>query len=129
MLKYLHAKSIKKEFYVATVHAMLCFSVCVRYYVFVRHLQGSEDGGGDDDEKPEVHVEELTDHIGHVGWKDEQEETQRHCSEVLPQTPGKTDRRGSKREDDQLSLYQHWHFASTHSFNILFLFYRVLAFF
>lgn len=31
-------------------------------------------------------MEELTDHIGHVGWKDEQEETQRHCSEVLPQT-------------------------------------------
>lgn len=36
-------------------------------------------------------MKELTDHIGHVGGKDEQEQTQRHCSEVLPQTPeGKT---------------------------------------
>lgn len=53
----------------------------------VCYLQRGEDGGGDDDEKPEVHVEELTDHIGHVGWENQQEQTQRHCSEVLPQTP------------------------------------------
>lgn len=52
--------------------------------VLVCHLQWGEDGGGDYDEKPEVHVKELTDHIGHVGWKDQQEQTQRHCSEVLP---------------------------------------------
>lgn len=57
------------------------------------YLQGGEDGGGDDDEKPEVHVEELTDHVGHVGWKDQQEQTQRHSSEVFPQTPAGTDKR------------------------------------
>lgn len=32
-------------------------------------------------------MEELTDHVGHVGWEDQQEQTQRHRSEVLPQTP------------------------------------------
>ncbi len=48
---------------------MLC--LCVGVCVCVCYLQGGEDGGGDDDQKPEVHVEELADHIGHVGWKDE----------------------------------------------------------
>lgn len=67
--------------------------MCVRRYLLVRYLQGGEDGGGDDNEKPEVHVEELTDHVGHVGRKDQQEQTQRHGSEVFPQTPAGTDKR------------------------------------
>ena len=32
-------------------------------------------------------MEELADHISHVRWKDQQEETERNCTEVLPQTP------------------------------------------
>lgn len=66
-------------------------------FVCVSYLQGCENGGGDNDEEPEVHVEELTDHIGHVGWKDEQKETQRHGSEVLPQTPKKDGQRERRR--------------------------------
>ena len=41
-------------------------------------------------------MEELTDHIGHVGWKDQQEQTQRHRSEVLPQTPEGQTEEGAK---------------------------------
>lgn len=32
-------------------------------------------------------MEELTDHVRHVGWKDQEEEAQGHGSEVLPQAP------------------------------------------
>lgn len=32
-------------------------------------------------------MKELADHVDHVGRKDQQEQTQAHCSEVLPQTP------------------------------------------
>ena len=53
----------------------------------VRYLQRREDRGGDDDEEPEVHVEELADHVGHVGREDQQEEAQGHGTEVLPQAP------------------------------------------
>lgn len=74
------------------------------------YLQGGEDGRRDDDEKPEVHVEELTDHVGHVGWEDQQEQTQRHGSEVLPQTPT-----GAKE-----SVCQQQHaLTHTHSLKIL----------
>lgn len=64
----------------------------------VCYLQRGEDGGGDDDEKPEVHVEELTDHIGHVGWENQQEQTQRYCSEVLPKTPEGQKNEGREEE-------------------------------
>jgi len=88
-----------------------CVCVCVCKFcacLLVCYLQWCEDWGGDDDEEPEVHVEELTDHIGHVGWKDQQEQTQRHRAEVFPQTPKRTE---SKRQEHQL-LTQHDHFVS-----------------
>lgn len=32
-------------------------------------------------------MKELADHVDHVGRKDQQEQAQAHCPEVLPQTP------------------------------------------
>lgn len=58
--------------------------VCMSSSPILCYLQRGQDGRGDNDEKPEVHVEELTDHVGHVGGEDQQEEAQRHCSEMLP---------------------------------------------
>lgn len=72
--------------------------------VLVRYLQWGEDWWGDDDEKPEVHVKELTDHIRHVGWKDQQEETQRHCSEVLPQTPTRRQQSVQKKKSIRFNI-------------------------
>lgn len=52
------------------------------------HLEGGKDAAGDDDEKPEVHVEELADHVGHVRGEHEEEQAEAHSTEVFPQTPG-----------------------------------------
>lgn len=57
---------------------------CMSYSLILCYLQRGQNGRGNNDEKPEVHVEELTDHVGHVGREDQQEEAQRHCSEMLP---------------------------------------------
>lgn len=62
------------------IHGNRAWGVCV-------YLQWGEDAGGDDDEEPEVHEEELADHVGHVGWEDQQEQAQAHGPEVLPQAP------------------------------------------
>lgn len=52
------------------------------------HLERGKDAARDDDEKPEVHVEELANHVGHVRREHEEEQAEAHSSEVFPQTPG-----------------------------------------
>lgn len=52
------------------------------------HLERGKDAAGDDDEKPEVHVEELANHVGHVCREHEEEQAEAHSTEVFPQTPG-----------------------------------------
>lgn len=54
----------------------------------VAHLERGKDATGDDDEKPEVHVEELANHVGHVRRENEEEQAEAHSTEVFPQTPG-----------------------------------------
>lgn len=52
------------------------------------HLERGKDAAGDDDEKPEVHVEELANHVGHIRREHEEEQAEAHSTEVFPQTPG-----------------------------------------
>lgn len=61
----------------------MCKSACTIY------LQRCKDAGGDDDEKPEIHVEELADHVGHVSREYKQKQAQTDCTEVFPQAPAK----------------------------------------
>lgn len=63
----------------------MCISSSVRERCV--YLQWREDAGGDDYEQPEVHAEELTNHVCHISREDQQEETQTDGSEVFPQAP------------------------------------------
>lgn len=84
----------------STLHQVISDSFLVPY------LKWGEDGRRDDDEEPEVHVEELTDHVGHVGREDQQEQTERHGSEVFPQTPGESTDDRRETNDRQLERWR-----------------------
>lgn len=53
------------------------------------YLKGGEDAARNNDQQPEIHVEKLTDHIGHVSWKDQQEQAQTNSTKMLPEAPEK----------------------------------------